>query len=112
MRDDLLREVLVAPRRSRDEWAELVAEFEAGSVTLDAFAAMHGLNRNTLAWWRSRLRTDLAPTTGDFVPVVVDGVAPCRLSVDAELPNGVVLRFRDRLDPAQLRTLVATLASA
>jgi hypothetical protein len=43
-----------------------------------------------------------------FRPVVVDG----GVSVDGELPNGVVLRFRDRLDATQLRALVIALASA
>lgn len=114
MRDDPRQEVLVAPRRSRGEWAELVAEFEASDETLGAFASLRGLNRNTLAWWRSRIRTgSAAPAAGGgFVPVVVDGVGGAGLCVDAELPNGVVLRFRDRVDATQLRALVAALASA
>ena len=102
----------MAPRRSRSEWAELVAEFEAGGAALGTFAAARGLNRNTLAWWRSRLRNEAPGSVTGFVPVVVDGGAHGGVSVDAELPNGVVLRFRDRLDATQLRALVTALASA
>lgn len=46
-------------RRSRSEWAALVAEFEGSGESLEQFAIRRDLNANTLKWWRSRLRNQL-----------------------------------------------------
>jgi transposase-like protein len=48
--------IVAKKRRSRAEWAELVVRFEASGQSASAFAARHGLNANTLKWWRSQLR--------------------------------------------------------
>jgi hypothetical protein len=90
-----------------------MAEYEGGDETLDDFAAARGLNRNTAAWWRSRLRAaGTARTQQDFLPVVVDDAGGDGLRFDAELPNGVVLRFRDGLGRGQLHEVIAALARA
>ena len=37
-------------------WSEFIERQEASGVTLGEFARANGLNRNTLAWWRWKLR--------------------------------------------------------
>lgn len=107
----------MSPKRSRAEWEQLVAELEDSGETIGRFASARGVNRNTLAWWRWRTRS--SPDSAhrvDFVPVVVDGLRAAHavgaVRLEAELPNGVVVRFGDGLELAQLREVVSALAGA
>jgi hypothetical protein len=42
-------------RRSRGEWARLIAVWRSSGQTAESFARAHRLNSRTFAWWRSRL---------------------------------------------------------
>ena len=108
--------------RSRRWWGRVVARYDAvrGQVGLRAFAAEAGVNQSTLAWWASYLRREQrrgadAPVTA-LVPVEVTGsretlpdVGP-GLRVDrwleAELPDGVKLRFCEGTSPPYVVGLV------
>lgn len=107
----------MSAKRSRVEWEQLVAELEDSGEAIGRFAAARGVNRNTLAWWRWRTRSSPDTTNRvDFVPVVVDGLGAANaggaVRFEAELPNGVVVRFGDGLELAQLREVVSVLAGA
>ena len=54
-------------RRSRGEWAELVAEQEALGMSAPAFAASRGLSVSTLRWWRWKLGQGADLASGDAV---------------------------------------------
>lgn len=75
-------------RRSRTEWAELIAAFEQSGQNANAFAAQHDLNINTLKWWRSRLRNSLT-----LVPLTVERLKePEPLALVLELAGEVIVR--------------------
>lgn len=37
-------------------WRKIVADHDRSGLTIRAFAEARGLNRRTLAWWRSQIR--------------------------------------------------------
>lgn len=43
------------PKRSREEWAALVAECNESGLSAKAFAEREGLKLATLRWWMSKL---------------------------------------------------------
>jgi transposase-like protein len=99
-------------KRSRQEWEQIVAEYEESGDSLRGFAEAKGLNRRTLTWWRWRLRGAQPvpePTPVTFAPVVVAGWDEPRScvvgAVEATLPNGVTLRFEHQLGDGGLREL-------
>ena len=59
-------------RRSREFWAKLSAETDAGA-SCAAVAERWGVSRSTLSWWRSHLRRDVKQR---FLPVVTQGSVP------------------------------------
>jgi hypothetical protein len=115
-------------KRSRQEWEQLVEEFEATGKSLKVFSQERKLNRRTFTWWRWRLRDDgekADPKTAKtpkapkasalFAPVVVAAwPQPAQVAVgavEAALPGGVRLRFEHRLDLASLRELAEAFGS-
>ena len=88
-------------RRSREEWRELVARFEASDQTREEFCAERGIGASTLRRWCSRVRAR-APTASTATPVFVElpaeeknasaSVQPWE--VELQLDTGVVLRLR------------------
>lgn len=46
----------MAVRRSREDWAGVLAKFEASGETLARFCAKRRIRARTLTWWRWRLR--------------------------------------------------------
>jgi len=95
-------------KRTRQEWEQIVADYEESGDSLKRFAASNKVNFRTLTWWRWRLRNDSSP--GSFAPVVVAGWDEPPVTavgaVEATLPNGVTLRFEHPLGGAGLRELV------
>jgi hypothetical protein len=45
-------------RKTREQWAALVAEFEQSGLSNDDFAKRHGVKARTFAWWRSALKRE------------------------------------------------------
>lgn len=74
-------------RRTRRQWAELVAEFRRSGQGPATFAARRGLNVNTLNWWRSRLR-DEAEVGFAMVELMPPAHAPV-VRIEAELSSGL-----------------------
>lgn len=104
----------MATKRSRAEWEQLVAKLDESGESVGRFADAHGLNRNTLAWWRWQTRSTASRVERvGFVPVVMETetLLPSvgAVGFEAALPNGVVLRF-EQLGIAQLHRVIAALA--
>jgi transposase-like protein len=67
-------------------WAAIVEQHEQSGQTIRAFAAQHGLNPQTLSWWRWKVgRTERSAQTSPFVEV----------SVHRPVEPTVVLAFED-----------------
>ena len=72
------------PRRSREQWCDLVTEWRDSGWSGVDFARNRGLNPNTFAWWRSELSRSARPTPLTLVPVkaMPKGVAEHHPSVE------------------------------
>jgi transposase-like protein len=89
-------------RRSGPEWQRLIAEQEAGELSIDAFCAERGVTTSSFHAWRRRLRRAAGSGTGGFVEL--------RARADG-LPDGTVVSgevLEVRFGPA---TLLAPLSS-
>ena len=99
--------------RSRAEWSKLVAELEAGDLTVAEFAQRHELNRRTLEQWWRRLRREGAAVRGTsrvpFVEVVQGASAPPPAAAWLEV-GGVVVRFGALPTPGYLGEVARALA--
>lgn len=50
-----------APRHTAEQWAELVAQFDQSSESIQAFCTRHKLGFSTFHKWRRRFGTDSQP---------------------------------------------------
>ena len=95
-----------APRRSREFWADLAAEFEQSGHTVRAFARRHQIKEATLRAWLNRLGRTARPAVRMLPVKVVDAEVPREsVSVEAQL-DGVVLRFSESVSPAYVGALI------
>jgi hypothetical protein len=64
----------VQDRRSAEEWAALVAEWERSGLESSTFARARDINPRTFSWWRWRLKKGASaePRTGSVRLVRVD----------------------------------------
>ena len=85
-------------RRSRSQWAELVARQQSGGQHINAFCEAEGLTPSTFHYWQKKLKADRKPgRPKGFVEVVARPVRPVsgsillrgRGGVEAEVPCGV-----------------------
>lgn len=84
-------------RRTREEWRRLCAgSFDSG-MTVRAYAERHGVNANTLSWWRSQLRDELESPS--FVEIATDTSSPSGGS-EVTVTVGSVVIGLDSLPPA------------
>lgn len=74
-------------RRSRADWERLVAAYEAGDQTRDAFCAEQRISPSSLSYWRGKLRE--APGFIELAPAKASG-----WEIELGLGEGVVLRLR------------------
>ena len=82
-------------RRTREEWRRLCAgSFDSG-MTVRAYAERHGVNANTLSWWRSQLRDEL--DSPSFVEIATGTSSP---SGGSEVTVRSVVISLDSLPPA------------
>jgi hypothetical protein len=103
-------------RRSREEWADLVSEFETSGETQEQFCIARGLVVGSLRGWLYRLRKErgggkVARSATRMLPVRVRAGALARDSTEALIEVGVsgaVLRVPVGADV----DYVASLASA
>ena len=82
-------------RRSRTEWAQLLADYEAGALTQRAFCGQHGLPYSGFCYWRRQLRepAEVQPPTLIELPVSPTPASPA-WRVEIDLGGGLILRVR------------------
>jgi hypothetical protein len=102
-------------RRSRDQWSEVVGEFERSGPSHDAFCAEQRLNVGSFRGWLYRLRNDsergrVASSATRLLPV---RVGPPGTTGDDDFievaVGGIVGRVRRGVGPAYVAELVARL---
>ena len=88
-------------QRGREFWIRLVEQCAQSPLSRPAFAAQHGVSVGTLRWWIYRVRREPTPAPrilpirlrapgGPSAPQEEWGAGG---AVEAQLPNGVQLRF-------------------
>lgn len=91
-------------RRSRQEWAEIVGQWERSGMSLKAFAKKNRMKRSTLSWWAWEIRRKASGQERPlFMPVQV---RPDRPDKEAEVDEAAALRnpvATVRLGPVALR---------
>lgn len=84
-------------RRSREQWQELVNQFEQSGLSQRAFCDTNGINYDRLGFWNRRFRK-LATASDLFIELPRDVTAELPSStawdVELDLGNGTVLRLR------------------
>ena len=104
-------------RKSRAEWAGLIAEFEASGDSVEKFCGRRRIARATFRWWRwRRPAPEVKPAAGRdvqllAVDVVAGGgslVAASRAKVEIVVA-GVNVRIEVGTDPTYVAALVAEL---
>jgi len=105
-------------RRTREQWAALIAAFERTNQTARAFCERRGISPRTFAWWRWQLR-ETAPHRDDrdcvklvAVDVLRDEAGArgaTRPRVDIVLPGGIEVRADGGVDIDFVVALVARL---
>ena len=85
------------PKRSREEWRQIVDRYQASGLKAVEFARQEGLNVHTFAWWRHELRQEArrtAPLT--LVPVPK---TPADAPLVIRFPDGTELRVPPGHEP-------------
>ena len=101
-------------KRSREEWARLVAEYErgAGGETQEAFSQRQGVEVASFRYWLYKLRGAISEPSVRFVEVTTradSSGTPGSVEVDLENVRCTV-RFGAGADAAFIGDVVATLA--
>ena len=91
------RDLQTKTRRSREDWLQLMAEYEAGDLTQRQFCAQRQLAYSTFCYWRKRLSADTAPAS--LAAPLIELAAlpiyePTDWRLELELGQGVVLRLK------------------
>lgn len=87
-----------AGRRSRAQWVELMAMYEAGGLSQREFCEQHEVAYSTFGYWRKRLRSPSLPVLAVAEPLLE--LSPLTINdardwcVELELGSGLVLRLR------------------
>jgi len=82
------------------------------------YAHQHGLNENTFAWWRWQLGRERAQPvqppkrpTLTLVPVTTTPTQPPHSDIELALPDGIVVRVHEHVDPQRVAALVRALVT-
>ncbi|MEX0916326.1 MAG: hypothetical protein WDZ60_10555 [Wenzhouxiangellaceae bacterium] len=91
-------------RKSRGEWIDLVAAYEAADVPQRKFCETHGIPYSSFCYWRKKLSVETSASSTALVelpalfaehrPVEQSETANSRWRVELELGAGTVLRIR------------------
>ena len=89
----------VRPRRTLDEWRELLEHYECSGQTQEQLCSDHALALSTFGHWRKRLCGQAAPSPKGaadalFVDLAQDAPASQSWDVELQLGTGMVLRLR------------------
>lgn len=85
-------------RKSREEWVELMAAYEAGDLSQREFCKRHDVAYSTFGYWRKQLRSLTAQSVFasesllELSPLALDDASEWRVQLD--LGSGVMLRLR------------------
>jgi transposase len=99
-----------APVRRREDWQQLISEYQQSGLTVKAFCQKHGVGEALFYSWRKRVVAEDQPAR--FALVATNGVAP---SAPVLQPLQLVLAGGERLeipsgtDEATLRTVLGLL---
>ena len=119
MRNALDRHVQVRRvRRTREEIAQLLADYHASSLSQSAFARSNGISLATLSYWLRTSRQRQAEEIEEaprLVPVKITAVpaelsAPTRSGFELDLPRGLRLWIPADFDEGALGRLLPILA--
>jgi hypothetical protein len=103
-------------RRTREQWAALVATFERTDQAASRFCASRGIRVKTFAWWRWQLRKAIdGPRRGDAVRLLPVGLVEHDGGRDGRLTvavGEVEIRFDVGVDVAYVAALVGRLRGA
>ena len=82
-------------RRSRAEWEQLMAGYEAGDVTQREFCAQQGLAYSSFCYWRKQLRTATRDEAASLVELAaLPSSERLAWRIELDLGQGIVLRVR------------------
>ena len=87
----------IKTRRSRAEWIQLMAEYEASDLTQREFCEQQQLAYSTFCYWRKRLSGDSANMRSfdSLVELPVLSMhEPAHWRLELELGQGLVLRLK------------------
>jgi hypothetical protein len=103
-------------RRTREQWAKLVATFGETSRSVEEFCAKRGIAPSTFRWWRWRLRDTSVPANHvggvRLLPVNVLAEAPRAVAPVVIAVSGVAVRIEVGADIEYVSALVARLRGA
>jgi hypothetical protein len=98
-------------RLSRQQWIELIGEFEQSQETQAAFARRHRLRVTTFQKWLYRLRRELPEQPARFVEVRADE-RPAASTMEVTVGNSVTLKLSSGFPPHEVVDLVVGLVRA
>jgi putative transposase len=89
------------PRRSREQWRQVIAEQADSGLSQSAFCAERGIAYSTFTFWKRKLREAGSPGDGargmEFVELApLEPAVNERWEVELELGSGLTLRLRGR----------------
>jgi len=104
-------------RRTAQQWARLVEEYEASGQSQRRFCAEHGIGQSSLRYWKRRLEqgastADTQAATGVrlvAVKVIEDAPALADSGLVVVSPHGVRVQIARGFDAATLSRVLATL---
>jgi hypothetical protein len=85
-------------RRSRQQWQQIIEQFESTDVSVSAFCRQHSLSYPSFLKWRTLLQDEVNQTAMGFVEIVpeLNADTPTGSSgwaVELSLGNNIVLRI-------------------
>lgn len=86
--------VPIKTRRNRDDWMQLMAEYDASDLTQRQFCARQQLAYSTFCYWRKRLSSDATPAAALIELPMQPVYEQTDWRLELELGQGVVLRLK------------------
>ncbi len=83
----------VRVRRSPEEWARVLKQFESSGVSQIAFCRAEGISQNSLQKWRRRLGSSAGGGFIELIPATKPEHHAPSWQIEVQLPAGVSIRF-------------------
>ena len=81
-------------KRNREQWRQIVEDYEGSGLSAAEFGRREGLNANTFSWWRSEVRKEVGVATArrlTLVAVPTSTPRPVAEPIVIRLPDGIEL---------------------